>query len=140
MKTPVKFPVSSRRQFLQTGALASAAIVAPVAARGENEAPDSLPGAFDALKPLGSRVKPIAADEFRQRVERAQRAMAEAQAKFDALFLAPGTGLYYFSGIRWWPSERLLALVIPRSGEPIIVVPGFEEGRMRERLKFAAEV
>ena len=66
--------------------------------------------------------------------------MADGQPKFDALFLAPGTGLYYFSGIRWWPSERLLALVIPRSGDPIIVVPGFEEGRMRERLKFAAEV
>jgi len=66
--------------------------------------------------------------------------MNEAQPKFDALFLAPGTGLYYFSGIRWWPSERLLALIIPRSGEPIIVVPTFEEGRMRERLKFPAEV
>ena len=66
--------------------------------------------------------------------------MSDAQPKFDALFLAPGTGLYYFSGIRWWPSERLLALIIPRRGDPIIVVPSFEEGRMRERLKFAAEV
>ena len=139
MKTPVDFPVSSRRRFLQAGALASAAIVAAPAHR-ENEAPDSLPSAFQALKPLGSRVKPITADEFRQRIEKAQRAMAETQPKFDALFLAPGTGLYYFSGIRWWPSERLLALIIPRTGDPIIIVPGFEEGRMRERLKFSAEV
>src|SRR5437588_1979469 len=37
-------------------------------------------------------------------------------------------------------SERLLALVLPRTGEPIIVVPAFEEGRMREKLQFPAEV
>jgi Xaa-Pro aminopeptidase len=139
MNTLVEFPVTSRRQFLQTGVLASAAAVVPPV-RTVVEPLDSLPSAFDNLKPLGSQVKPITAEEFRQRIEKAQKAMAEAQPKFDALFLAPGTGLYYFSGIRWWPSERLLALVIPRTGDPIIVVPGFEEGRMRERLKFSAEV
>src|SRR5437660_4925108 len=37
-------------------------------------------------------------------------------------------------------SERLLSLVLPRTGEPIVVVPAFEEGRMREKLQFAAEV
>jgi Xaa-Pro dipeptidase len=60
--------------------------------------------------------------------------------KYDALFLAPGTSLYYFTGIRWGLSERLLGLVIPRTGNPIIVVPGFEEGRMRERLRLPIEV
>src|SRR4029077_16175787 len=34
--------------------------------------------------------------------------------------------------------ERLLALVLPRAGDPIVVVPAFEEGRVRERLHFAA--
>jgi Xaa-Pro dipeptidase len=33
-----------------------------------------------------------------------------------------------------------LGLVIPRTGQPIVVVPGFEEGRMREKLRFPAEV
>jgi len=37
-------------------------------------------------------------------------------------------------------SERLLALVLARKGDPIMVVPAFEEGRMREKLQFAAEV
>src|SRR5207302_403516 len=53
---------------------------------------------------------------------------------------APGTSLYYFTGIRWGISERLLALILPRTGDPIVVVPAFEEGRMREKLTFAAEV
>jgi Xaa-Pro dipeptidase len=134
--------IPPRRRFLQRSAtFAAAAAVVPLPALALSDSvPDELPPAFASLKPLGSRVRPITPDEFRARIEKAQKLMNEAQPKFDALFLAPGTGLYYFSGIRWWPSERLLALIIPRSGEPIIVVPGFEEGRMRERLKFPAEV
>src|SRR5258708_34461457 len=66
--------------------------------------------------------------------------MSEQSPKYDALFVAPGTSLYYFTGIRWGISERLLALVLPRTGNPIIVVPGFEEGRLREKLQFPAEV
>ena len=132
--------IPPRRQFLQaSAALAAAALPLPCLAASDS-ASDALPPAFANLKPLGSRVRPITPEEYRARIEIAQKLMNEAQPKFDALFLAPGTGLYYFSGIRWWPSERLLALIIPRSGEPLIVVPGFEEGRMRERLKFPAEV
>jgi len=37
-------------------------------------------------------------------------------------------------------SERLLGLMLPRTGEPVLVVPGFEEGRLREKLDFPAEV
>lgn len=66
--------------------------------------------------------------------------MAEAQPAYSAIFIAPGTALYYFTGIRWGLSERLLGLVIPQTGEPILVVPAFEEGRLREKLKFPIEV
>jgi Xaa-Pro dipeptidase len=139
MKTSLTSFRSSRRGFLETGALVSAAAITS-RLQTSREGSDSLPSAFSALKPLGSRVRPISPEEFRQRIEKAQKVMNDSQPKFDALFLAPGTGLYYFSGIRWWPSERLLAFIIPRTGDPIIVVPAFEEGRMRERLKFPAEV
>src|SRR2546430_9733228 len=66
--------------------------------------------------------------------------MSDLSPKFDALFVTPGTSLYYFTGIRWWPSERLLALVLPGTGEPLFVCPAFEEGRLREQLRFPAEV
>jgi Xaa-Pro dipeptidase len=62
------------------------------------------------------------------------------QAKYDALFLSAGTSLYYFTGIRWNLSERLLGLLVPREGRPILVVPAFEEGRLREKLRFPLEV
>jgi Xaa-Pro dipeptidase len=107
----------SRRDFLQSSAVASALLIAPNSASASQSESSALPPTFASLKPLGSRVRPIAAEEFRERIEKAQKFMSEAQPKFDALFLAPGTGLYYFSGIRWWPSERLLALIIPRTGQ-----------------------
>jgi Xaa-Pro dipeptidase len=104
------------------------------------DAAEALPPAFGGLKPLGSRIHPITAEEFRARLQHAQNVMAESAPKYDALFVAPGTGLYYLTGIRWGGSERLLALVLPRTGDPIVVVPAFEEGRMREKLNFTAEV
>jgi Xaa-Pro dipeptidase len=98
------------------------------------------PPSFSTLKPLGNRIHPITADEFRSRLLRAQELMSQSNPKFDALFIGPGTSLYYFTGIRWWLSERLLALLIPRRGEPILISPAFEESRMRESLVFPAEI
>jgi len=132
----------SRRDFLKTaGATAASALAisTPLPVSPPADA-DALPAAFANLKPLGSRVHPITADEYRARLQHAQKLMTEASPNYDALFVAPGTSLYYFTGIRWGMSERLLALVLPRTGDPIVVVPAFEEGRMREKLQFPAEV
>jgi Xaa-Pro dipeptidase len=66
--------------------------------------------------------------------------MGKLAPKLGALVIGPGSSLYYFTGIRWGLSERLLALVLPVSGQPILISPGFEEGRMREQMRFPAEV
>lgn len=130
----------SRRHFLSSTAAASALLLTPAAATSATDNRDALPGPFADLQPLGDRVRPIAAEEFQSRVHSAQKYMAQSQPAFDALFLAPGTSLYYFTGIRWGLSERLLGLVIPRTRPPILVVPAFEEGRLREKLKFPIDV
>ena len=130
----------SRRQLFIGAAAASALALTPAARVAEASEPGALPQALAGLKPLGERVHPITADEFHERMLRAQKLMAESSPKYDALFVAPGTSLYYFTGIRWGGSERLLGLVIPRTGDPIVIVPGFEEGRLREKLHFPAEV
>jgi Xaa-Pro dipeptidase len=131
---------SSRRQFLQSTASLSALAFAPGAISAGDASTDTLPHAFSTLKPLGSRVKPITPDEFHARLLHAQKLMSELKPGYDALFVAPGSSLYYFTGIRWGMSERLLGLVLPREGQPIIVVPAFEEGRLREKLRFPMEV
>ncbi|HTB94765.1 MAG TPA: Xaa-Pro peptidase family protein [Candidatus Sulfotelmatobacter sp.] len=124
----------SRRNFLHSTAAASAVALAPALPQTQ------VPPAFSTLKPLGERVHPITADEFHARLVRAQVLMSQSNPAYDALLIGPGTSLYYFSGIRWWLSERLLALVIPRTGQPILISPAFEEARMRESLLYSAEV
>lgn len=140
-QTPAVFSHPSRRIFLKSTVAAGPLLaIAQQGIAGPQEAAGTLPPAFSALKPLGLRLHPITAEEFQERTLYAQKLMAELAPKYDALFFAPGTSLYYFTGIRWGMSERLLAVVLPQTGRPIVVVPGFEEGRMREKLRFPAEV
>src|SRR5260370_1965802 len=86
----------------------------------------ALPPAFSALKPLGARIRPIATEEYHERLLHAQKMMAELAPKYDALFVAPGTSLYYFTGIPWVISGRVLPLVLPRTRHPIVIFPCVE--------------
>ena len=128
-------PRLSRRRFLQSSAAASTIALASAA-----HAQTQQPAGFSNLKPLGDRVHPITADEFHARLLHAQELMSQLDPKFDALLIGPGTSLYYFTGIRWWLSERLLALVLPRTGQPLLISPAFEEARMRELMRYPLEV
>ena len=128
----------SRRNAIKSAATLAA--LAPTTVFGQSKRADSLPASFASLKPLGSRVKSIAPEEFQARVAKAQQLLTEQDPKLDALFVATGTSLYYFTGVHWWPSERLLGMLIPQKGQPILVCAAFEEGRFREQLPFPAEV
>lgn len=134
--------VASRRHFLQSAGAASSLAFAPILRGAEaGVPPQETHGAdFSGLQPLGARLKPITAEEFKARLEYAQQLMAELNPKFDALFFAPGTSLYYFTGIRWGLSERLAGFVLPRTGHPVAFCPGFEEGRFREQMRFPIEL
>jgi Xaa-Pro dipeptidase len=127
----------SRRQLLQSSAFF---LAAPAKAYGGEARNLQLPAGFGGLKPLGSRIKPITSAEYQARVNRAQRLLATQEPVLDALFVAPGTSLFYFTGVHWWPSERLLGLLIPQKGEPLVVCPAFEEARFRELLRIPAEI
>jgi Xaa-Pro aminopeptidase len=125
----------SRRRFLQSSAAVPAlALAAPL----PQQSP--LPSSFSTLKPLGDRVHPIAPDEFHARLLHAQELMSQLNPKFDALLIGPSTSLYYFTGMHWGLSERLLALLIPGKGQPLLISPAFEEGRMRELMRYPIEV
>src|ERR1700690_2388071 len=134
----------SRRTFVRTGATAWAAgAIAPgtVAEAGAGTSPETkLPPAFDSLRPLGDRIHPIAADEYQARIARAQQLMTDAKPDYSALYVAPGSSMVYFTGIHWWPSERILGLLIPQKGDPILISPTFEEGRLRENLHWPIEI
>ena len=124
--------MSSRRQFLTNAAILGAAAVSARAQHHTTEPAGKLPPSLAALRSRAAEAKPITADERRQRLERARQLMQ--QNKIDAIFLFGGTSLVYFSGIEWYNSERLFAMVLPQKGPPFFVCPAFEEDRAREQI------
>jgi Xaa-Pro dipeptidase len=137
----INHELPSRRRFLKSSAVASTlAVIQTPAFSTTNSSPIQQPSSFSALKPLGDRVQSITPAEFQARAQRAQELMGQSDPKFDALVLGPGSSLYYFTGIHWGLSERLLALVLLRNGQRVLISPAFEEARMRESLRYPVEV
>jgi Xaa-Pro dipeptidase len=125
----------TRRSFL-LAATAAAAAPSTLQAQRPTAAPPSdstLPPAIAALTSRHSEATPITLAEREQRLERARALLT--QHKIDALVIATGTSLNYFTGLRWGQSERFFAWVLPAKGSPFIVCPVFEEGRVRERME-----
>ena len=95
---------------------------------GSSTAAIELAGIVKDLK----HVTPIAASERQQRREKAARLMQEQG--IAALVLTASTSLYYFAGLSWYQSERLVGAVLTREGKLIFVSPAFEESKVRETV------
>ena len=125
----------TRRQFFSSGAVAAGGLLAfgaDAAKAHKPVVPGALPPSIERLKSRRHEAKPITREERRARQERARKLMADAG--LDAIMLADGTSLDYFTAIKWWGSERFFVAVLPAKGEPFYVCPAFEEGRAREQL------
>lgn len=121
-----------RRTFIRIGAIA--------AATGLNSCTTDDQRKADAptTKSMTEGTAPITATERAARVGKAQRLLAENN--MQALLLDCGTSLDYFTGVRWWPSERTMVAIIPVRGEVKYVCPAFEEDRLREQITIGKEV
>jgi Xaa-Pro dipeptidase len=106
--------------------------------RGDFQQPAAVPEPVRNLKPLPPGPPPISDDERRARLEKARELMAAN--KIGAIILEPGPSMTYYTAIRWGLSERTFAMVLPAKGEPVYVVPGFEEGRAREQIRFGNDI
>jgi len=127
----------ARREFLQISAgtagatLLGAGCAAPAV---DEEIPDSI----RQLSPMTQGVVPISDEERLARIEKARRLMVENG--IGGMFLEGGSGLFYFTGVRWGLSERTFGAVLPARGEIAWVCPKFEEDRARELIRFGDDV
>lgn len=96
-------------------------------------------GNFDHhLKPalfseMAARLKSapqITKDDFKTRRTKLQAELD--RRKLAGLFLEPSENLYYFLGMRFGRSERLVSVFIPAKGEPFVCGPAFEEPLLRQ--------
>jgi len=75
---------------------------------------------------------------FRERIARLQEAMKEFG--LQAVVLEPGPAMTYLTGVRWGKSERTFSVVLPLKGDPVWVLPGFEEARARELIHVGNDI
>ena len=120
----------SRRAFF--GLTSAVAVIADSAKVGAARARAA------GLSSITTGVPPIAAQEHSARIAKVQSAMQ--QRRIAALLVEAGSTLEYFTGIRWWRSERTTAALIPAEGQVVVVTPFFEEPSIRETLKIAGDV
>jgi len=71
---------------------------------------DALAGSSD----MTADIEPMGLQEYQARIQKAQTLM-QAQG-IDAMYLNVGTNLTYFTGLQWYPSERLVGAVVPADG------------------------
>ena len=123
---------TDRRDFLRLSAgIAGATLLGNsfAYAHSDSQQGSSQPDAIRRLRRMTDNVVPITMDERRSRIDKAQKLMREQ--KIDAIYIEPGSSMFYYTGMRWGTSERMLAMVIPARGEIAWVCPKFEEERAR---------
>ena len=119
----------TRRNFLGMTA-AGAALAAGI--------PTTFARAAAAPAPTAAKAAPITAAEHAARIAKLQSFMQ--RDKVAAMLIEAGSSLEYFTGIRWWRSERTTAALIPASGQTVVVTPFFEQPSIRESLQVNADV
>lgn len=94
--------------------------------------------ALERIVPWTDPAPPIGPDEYAARLDRT-RALLEATG-YDALLVGAGASLRYFTGLDWMPSERLVAMLLPREGAAFLICPAFELGSLTRSMTVPMDV
>lgn len=84
--------------------------------------------ALDALQDMTTGLVPIKQDEYCARISKAQAYMQAHE--IAAIYLNAGTNLNYFTGMKWYASERMVGAILPAKGEVQYIAPYFEIGTL----------
>jgi Xaa-Pro dipeptidase len=93
---------------------------------------------LDAIEPIAHLIKPIKKEEFQKRIDKACGLMKEQNA--SAMYLHAGTNLYYFTGMRWSASERMVGAVLFSNGRLVYIAPKFEKGTILDFMLIHGDV
>ena len=94
--------------------------------------------ALSSLSNMTNDVQRIGVDEFKSRLSRLQQLIREAGA--SAVYLHGGTNLYYFTGLRWSPSERMVGAIVPAEGDVRYISPNFEIDTLKDYWQIPGEI
>jgi Xaa-Pro dipeptidase len=126
----------NKRAFLKASGASIAALSVSSAALASSNKSNVLNN--HTLQNITKNVSAITSTERENRIKKAQKLMQKMN--ISALIIEPGAAMDYFSGIQWWRSERLTALVIPQQGKVGIVCPFFEEPSIQESIAINGDI
>jgi Xaa-Pro dipeptidase len=86
--------------------------------------------ALASLSDMTAGATPIGKDEHLARIEKAQAYMR--RHGIAAIYINAGSNLFYFTGTRWYPSERMVGAILPASGAVEYIAPAFEEDTLND--------
>lgn len=91
-----------------------------------------------ALAPWGDHAPAITEAERLDRIARVRARLETMGAQ--ALLVNAGMSLRYFAGVPWGATERLVAMLLPLHGEPIMICPRFELGSLSADMGIVADM
>lgn len=124
-----------RRSFIKTGGI-SLAFTGMVPAFIQSCSQQGTETAM--LENMTSDVQPLTDQDYLLRQEKVRRLMEEQS--IDALWIEGGMNLQYFFDVSWWSSERVFGVVLPATGDPVWICPGFEAPRASEVIRFGEDI
>ncbi len=86
--------------------------------------------ALAALSDMSGDMGAISRIEHLARIERAQGFMRDNG--IAAVYLNAGTNMSYFTGTKWYASERMVGAILPARGALEYIAPAFEESTIRD--------
>jgi Xaa-Pro dipeptidase len=99
----------------------------------------TLPRTNITVKTRYAPIPPLDADVFTRRLERARQLTRDAGGTM-LLATSGATNFGYLVGGNYGRSERLIALVLPVDGAPVLIAPSFERERVRRGSRIEAPV
>ncbi len=94
--------------------------------------------ALAALSDMSGDMGAISRIEHLARIARAQEFMRANG--IAAVYLNAGTNMSYFTGTKWYASERMVGAILPASGALEYIAPAFEESTIRDFMLVEGEV
>jgi Xaa-Pro dipeptidase len=86
--------------------------------------------ALAGLADMTGAMVAIGEAEHRQRIAKAQAFMRDQGVA--AVYLNAGTNLHYFTGTKWYASERMVGAILPAQGALEYIAPAFEESTLKD--------
>ncbi len=90
----------------------------------------SIAAELDKLVDMTADIQPLAKAEYLERIQKARRLMQDN--KISAVYLNAGSNLYYFTGLKWYASERMVGAILTDEGELHYIAPHFEQDSLTD--------